>query len=82
MYLSVKYALEVNSVTPKTIGTSVCLMVLANPIIYVAALLGAILAFNFFVNLSVKYAVDEVFDLENHMLDTKITSLCLIVLKL
>ena len=57
-------------------------MVLANPIIYVAALLGAILAFNFFVNLSVKYAVDEVFDLENHMLDTKITSLCLIVLKL
>ena len=48
MYLSVKYALEMNSVTPKTVDTSVCLIILANPIIYAAAMQGAIFDFNFF----------------------------------
>ena len=53
MYISVKYALKMNSVTPKTISlrqemTSVCLIVLANPITYVAAMLGAIFDFDFF----------------------------------
>ena len=62
MYISVKYALEMNSVTPKTISlrqemTSVCLIVLANPITYVAAILSAIFDLDFFGNLSVKYAV-------------------------
>ena len=37
--------------------TSVCLIVLANPITYVAAILGVIFDFDFFGNLSVKYAV-------------------------
>ena len=60
MYLS---ALEMNSVTPKTICwrqkiTSVCVIVLANPITHVKAILSAIFDFDFFVNLSDKYAVD------------------------
>ena len=38
--------------------TYVCLIALAHPITYVAAILDVIFDFNFFVNLSVKYAVD------------------------
>ena len=46
MYLSV--ALEMNSVTPRQKITYVCLIVPANPITYVTAILIAIFDFDFF----------------------------------
>ena len=65
--------------TPKTIcwrqkitSVKICVIVLANPITYVVAILGAIFDFDFFVNLSVKLAVDmNYLTPKTIMLDTK-----------